>query len=163
MILPTTCSNFASVIDYRDKAPLAEVAGCKSNYFLIPVKIMTEDTTLFLLQGMLQNLDEKMARLEKLLSYTSPSLGKEGNTKNETDVPLDLTDEWIDGPDVMQKLHISQRTLATLRQNGTLAYSRIGHKFYYQKRDIDELLRNAYVMYRLSAHGKEEGGSHGRF
>lgn len=39
---------------------------------------MTEDTTLFLIQGMLQNLDEKMARLEKLLSHTSPSLGKEG-------------------------------------------------------------------------------------
>ncbi|WP_300698162.1 helix-turn-helix domain-containing protein [Bacteroides sp.] len=120
---------------------------------------MTEEINLFLIRGILQDLDEKMTRLEKLLSYSSPSLGKGGKEGNDSP---ELTDEWIDGQVVMEMLHISQRTLATLRQNGTLAYSRIGHKFYYQKRDIDELLRNAYVMYRLSAHGKEEGSSHGR-
>lgn len=120
---------------------------------------MTEDINLFRICEMLQNLDDKITRLEKLFSPCSPSLGS-GGTEG-TDSP-ELTDEWIDGQVVMEMLHISQRTLATLRQNGTLAYSRIGHKFYYQKRDIDQLLRNAYVMYRLSAHGKEERSSHGR-
>lgn len=130
---------------------------------------MTEDINLFRIREMLQNLDDKMTRLEKLLSpvfpcspYSpnSPSLGNGGIGGNDSP---ELTDEWIDGQVVMEMLHISQRTLVTLRQNGTLAYSRIGHKFYYQKRDIDQVLRNAYVMYRLSAHGKEERGSHGRF
>ena len=38
-------------------------------------------------------------------------------------------DAWIDGQDVMMALHISKRTLQTLRDNGTLPYSRINGKF----------------------------------
>ena len=38
--------------------------------------------------------------------------------------------EWLDNQDVCQILNISPRTLQTLRQNGTLAYSQIEHKTY---------------------------------
>jgi hypothetical protein len=38
--------------------------------------------------------------------------------------------EWLDSQDVCQILNISPRTLQTLRQNGTLAYSQIEHKTY---------------------------------
>lgn len=35
---------------------------------------------------------------------------------------------WMDNQEVCQQLRISPRTLQTLRDNGTLAYSQIGHK-----------------------------------
>lgn len=60
----------------------------------------------------------------------------------------------LDNQDVMQMLRISPRTLQTLRSNGTLAYTRIRNKIYYIKSDVEQILRNNYVMYKLSAHGK---------
>lgn len=36
---------------------------------------------------------------------------------------------WMDNQDVCQQLRISPRTLQTLRDNGTLAYSQIGIRF----------------------------------
>ena len=39
-------------------------------------------------------------------------------------------EDWIDGQEVMQKLKISPRTLQTLRSNGTIPFTRIGHKLY---------------------------------
>ena len=58
-------------------------------------------------------------------------------------------EDWIDGQEVMQKLKISPRTLQTLRSNGTIPYTRIGHKLYYLKQDIERILRNNYVMYNI--------------
>lgn len=37
---------------------------------------------------------------------------------------------WMDNQEVCQQLRISPRTLQTLRDNGTLAYSQIGHKIF---------------------------------
>ena len=58
-------------------------------------------------------------------------------------------EDWIDGQEVMQKLKISPRTLQTLRSNGTIPYTRIGHKLYYLKQAIERILRNNYVMYNI--------------
>ena len=58
-------------------------------------------------------------------------------------------EDWIDGQEVMQKLKISPRTLQTLRSNGTIPYTRIGHKLYYLKQDLERILRNNYVMYNI--------------
>ena len=58
-------------------------------------------------------------------------------------------EDWIDGQEVMQKLKTSPRTLQTLRSNGTIPYTRIGHKLYYLKQDIERILRNNYVMYNI--------------
>lgn len=55
-----------------------------------------------------------------------------------------LKEEWIDGQDVMQTLHISVRTLQSLRDNGTLPYSRINGKFYYKVTDIEKMLETNY-------------------
>jgi hypothetical protein len=46
------------------------------------------------------------------------------------------TGEWIDAQEVLQMLHISVRTLQTLRSNGTLSFSRIGNKLYYRRGDV---------------------------
>ena len=43
---------------------------------------------------------------------------------------------WMDNQDVCQQLRISPRTLQTLRDNGTLAYSQIGHKIFYVLRIV---------------------------
>ncbi|MBK9934105.1 MAG: helix-turn-helix domain-containing protein [Cytophagaceae bacterium] len=51
---------------------------------------------------------------------------------------------WIDGQDVMLSLHISKRTLQSLRDTGLLPYSRIQGKFYYKKSDIENLLVKNY-------------------
>ena len=48
--------------------------------------------------------------------------------------------EWLDNQDVCQMLNISPRTLQTLRNNGTLAYSRINHKVYYKPEDVERIL-----------------------
>ena len=60
--------------------------------------------------------------------------------------------QWLDTSDVMRALNISQRTLQTLRSNGTLPYSQIGGKLYYRRADIETLLDRNYVA------TKEKGG-----
>ena len=52
--------------------------------------------------------------------------------------------DWLDNQDVMLALHVSLRTLQTLRSNGTLPYSRINNKIYYRRRDIEQLLNDNY-------------------
>jgi hypothetical protein len=48
--------------------------------------------------------------------------------------------EWLDSQDVCQLLDISKRTLQTLRDNGTLAYTQINHKFFYKPADVEKIL-----------------------
>ncbi|MFV0379156.1 MAG: helix-turn-helix domain-containing protein [Mangrovibacterium sp.] len=48
--------------------------------------------------------------------------------------------EWLDNQDVCLLLTISPRTLQTLRDNGTLAFSRISHKTYYKTEDVEKVL-----------------------
>ena len=49
--------------------------------------------------------------------------------------------EWLDSTEVCQILQISPRTLQTLRDNGTLAYSQIGHKIFYKPEDVLRIVR----------------------
>ena len=44
--------------------------------------------------------------------------------------------EWLDSDDVCRLLCISPRTLQTMRENGTLAYTKISHKVYYRPEDV---------------------------
>ena len=48
--------------------------------------------------------------------------------------------DWLDNQDVCQMLNISPRTLQTLRDNGTLAYSQINRKVYYKLEDVERIL-----------------------
>lgn len=48
--------------------------------------------------------------------------------------------QWLDNHDVCKRLSISPRTLQTLRDNGTLAYSQIERKIYYKVEDVDSIL-----------------------
>lgn len=48
--------------------------------------------------------------------------------------------QWMDNQEVCLLLGISPRTLQTLRDNGTLAYSQISHKIYYRPEDVRKLM-----------------------
>lgn len=53
--------------------------------------------------------------------------------------------DWIDGQDVLTKLHVSPRTLQRWRISGVLPYSRVSGKCYYKKSDIVKLLNENYT------------------
>ena len=48
--------------------------------------------------------------------------------------------DWLDNQDVCQMLNISPRTLQTLRDNGTLAYSQTNRKLFYKPVDVESIL-----------------------
>ena len=50
--------------------------------------------------------------------------------------------DWLDNDEVCKILKISKRTLQTLRDNGTLAYSQINHKTYYRQEDVDNVIKD---------------------
>ena len=52
-----------------------------------------------------------------------------------------VNERWMDNQEVCQLLRISLRTLQTLRDNGTLAYSQIGHKIFYKPEDVQRIVR----------------------
>ena len=55
-----------------------------------------------------------------------------------------VAENWIHGQEVMQIIKISRRTLQTMRDSGTLPFSRINGKFYYKVSDLEKLLENNY-------------------
>ena len=63
-------------------------------------------------------------------------------------------EELLDGQDIMQLLHISPRTLQTLRSNGTIPHTRLGRKIYYRRQDIENILRVNYVMTKIGSPAK---------
>jgi len=66
-----------------------------------------------------------------------------------------LKDTWLDNQDVLQTLHISKRTLQTLRSNGTIPYSKIQGKFYYKVSDIEQLLQDNYYNHNFKSNGNK--------
>jgi hypothetical protein len=48
--------------------------------------------------------------------------------------------EWLDNQDICEILNISPRTLQTMRDNGTIHYTRIGNKMYYNADDLKRLI-----------------------
>ncbi len=52
--------------------------------------------------------------------------------------------ELLDNQDLKLIFHISDRTLQTLRSNGTLPYTRLGRKIFYKRSDIERVLKRNY-------------------
>ena len=74
-------------------------------------------------------------------------------TVSPTSPLTDRLEDWLDNQDVMQILHVSPRTLQTLRSNGILPFSRIGNKLYYRRSDISRILNNHYTMVKIKYYG----------
>ena len=64
------------------------------------------------------------------------------------------TSEWMDNHEVCRRLRISPRTLQTMRENGTLAYTKISHKVYYRPEDVKSIFP-VTEMKRCITAGKE--------
>lgn len=79
-----------------------------------------------------------------------------GGTVMDRNKPNIDLEHLLDGQDIMQMLHVSPRTLQTLRSNGTIPYTRIGRKIYYLREDIEKILRDNYIMTKIEdRYGKE--------
>lgn len=50
---------------------------------------------------------------------------------------------WMDNQEVCRQFNVSPRTLQTLRNNGTLAYSQINHKVFYKPEDVMRIVKPA--------------------
>lgn len=50
------------------------------------------------------------------------------------------TGKWMDSHSVCRKLRISPRTLQTFRDNGTLAFTKIGNRTYYRPEDVERVI-----------------------
>ena len=48
--------------------------------------------------------------------------------------------KWPDGEEVCRLLHISPRTLQTLRDNRLIGFSQVNRKFYYKPDEVERLL-----------------------
>ena len=80
---------------------------------------------------------ERSTYEEQLTSFNSFVAQMRALADRGTDKKLG---DWLDNQDVCQMLNISPRTLQTLRQNGTLAYSQIEHKVYYKPEDVERIV-----------------------
>lgn len=69
-------------------------------------------------------------------------------------------EDWLDNQEVCRILNISKRTLQTYRDNGTLPFTRIGHKMYYKADDVKGIVRS--VAGREKKRTYRKGGNNGR-
>ena len=79
-----------------------------------------------------EKYEEMVGKLNQLSDRVNEIIGKREKGK---------LSRWMDNKDVCLQLRISPRTLQTLRDNGTLAYSQIGHKIFYKPEDVQSIVR----------------------
>ena len=79
-----------------------------------------------------EKFEEMVGKFNRLSDRVNEIIGKREEGK---------LNRWMDNQDVCQQLRISPRTLQTLRDNGTLAYSQIGHKIFYKPEDVQSIVR----------------------
>ena len=84
---------------------------------------------------------QMLLRLSQDLEFIKAFIKSLNKSKTEL-----FKENWLDGQDVMQLLHISKRSLQSLRDTGTLPFSRINGKIYYKLSDIEGLLDSNYSI-----------------
>ncbi len=72
---------------------------------------------------------------------TTPDTAANTHTPPEEFSP----DELYDSQDMLQKFHISPRTLFNWRSKGMLHFIQLGKKIYYPKKFVEEMLRKHVV------------------
>ena len=79
-----------------------------------------------------EKFEEMVGKFNRLSDRVNEIIGKREKGK---------LSRWMDNQEVCQQLRISPRTLQTFRDNGTLAYSQIGHKIFYKPEDVQSIVR----------------------
>mgnify|MGYP000958596228 FL=1 len=77
-------------------------------------------------------VEEMAAKSSRLSDRVNELLAKQGGKS---------LNRWMDNQEVCRQLNISPRTLQTLRDNGTLAYSQINHKVFYRPEDVSRIVK----------------------
>jgi len=101
---------------------------CRRNGLLTQKRIYTMNVVII----SKEKYEEMVGKLNLLSDRVNEIIGKHEKAK---------LSRWMDNQDVCQQLRISPRTLQTLRDNGTLAYSQIGHKIFYKPEDVQRIVR----------------------
>ena len=78
--------------------------------------------------------EEMAAKFSRFTERVDAILAKQGGKS---------LNRWMDNQEVCRQLNISPRTLQTLRDNGTLAYSQINHKVFYKPEDVMRIVKPA--------------------
>ena len=78
--------------------------------------------------------EEMAAKFSRFTERVDAILAKQGGKS---------LNKWMDNQEVCRQLNISPRTLQTLRDNGTLAYSQINHKVFYKPEDVMRIVKPA--------------------
>ena len=81
------------------------------------------------MQTFAQLMEGILKKLERYCTTARPILGGE---------------VYLTGEEVCQQLRLSTRTLQDYRDNGTIAYSKIGGKILYRQSDIQAMLERHY-------------------
>ncbi|MEG0889243.1 MAG: DNA-binding protein [Bacteroides sp.] len=78
------------------------------------------------------SFDSFKKKLEQIASLADASLSPSDN--------MCIENGWIDGKTLAISLHISLRSLQTLRKRGKLSFSTVGKKVYYKVAEVQKLL-----------------------
>lgn len=78
-----------------------------------------------------RTFEEMAAKLDYFVQRMDDLCRQHGEKKAE---------RWMDSHAVCRKLRISPRTLQTLRNNGTLAFTKIGNRTYYRQEDVERVI-----------------------
>ena len=104
-----------------------------------------------ILKDYFQNSNESMA-----VDFRKHFAGSDKSHLAPKPVEDTSLEDWLDNQDVMQALHVSPRTLQTLRSNSLLPFSRIGNKIYYRRQDIIKILSDNYTMRKIQNYGRDK-------
>ena len=94
-----------------------------------------------------RNQNANIAELQLLLAETIRRLLADFRQQLLSDIRLVLSDrklseekQWLKSAEVRKLLGISHGTLQTIRNNGTLPFTKIGGVIYYSRKELDKML-----------------------
>lgn len=100
------------------------------------------------LKDVIDEKDNALGAVLRKLPCMQPFIGEHGIAGRAVSI--------VDTTDVCKLLHVSPRTLFTLRRNGTIPFSRVGRKVYYSRQDIENVLRNNNIMFEIHSHDRNK-------
>ena len=114
-----------------------------------------EQTILSVGNAYITQIKSELTYLQKTRELSQPNVEHQQKSKDFTlqEVAPNSPAKWLDAQDVMGLLHISKRSLQTLRANGTLPFSPINNKFFYKLEDVERVLGDHYAMYKIRRKG----------
>lgn len=128
---PVACCSHATcslLSDVSDKAVSQLCLGC-TRWKQYQMEVNNEIMEIVSFEK--RTFEEMAAKLDYFVQRMDDLCRQHGEKKAE---------RWMDSHAVCRKLRISPRTLQTLRDNGTLAFTKIGNRTYYRQEDVERVI-----------------------